>query len=335
MSKIPLTNQSNFYSNKLSGDFLRLYNVAVENLSHGGTSATVEFSSSSDDDLSAGLNAVLEAIVCGCPELFFVDQQFSTAIQGNSVTINFTNKYQGENLRAMWAELDGEINRIAQIISAIPSDFDKLHRLNRYLCVRVKPQYSTDSKLGDAYGALILRKARCEGFAKAAQLILQRLNFQSVIAAGEASNDSNRQPHTWNVAKVDGENYHFDFTWNAGKTAHGIPGQEYMFLDDSVALIEHFPAHCDLPKCTDTSKTFWAMHKGIVKYHSDLSRIEIVPFKTNYLAIAKLKEKLSATELNGDVYSWMENELSGYSFGSQLSYSYNKNLNLLAFYFIN
>lgn len=334
MIAIPLTNQVNYYSQKLTGDFLRLYNASVENLARGVLKTTITFDSGLSDETEAGINSVVEAIIYGCPELFYVEQEVQTTWAGNEFTFDFTNKYSGENLRDLWDKLDLEINRIVDKVKAIPKKFDQIHRINKYLCTRVKTNASLEGRYGDAYGALILKEARCEGFAKAAKLILDRVGFDSLIACGQALNGQNREDHAWNIIAFKDNYYHFDFTWNSGRAQHDIPGQEYMFLNDDVAFIEHFPKH-NYPCCSDSSKTFWAKNNGFVQYHSDLSRINIVPFKNNYMAIAKFSKPLMPEDLGDNVFRWMRDELAAYNFGSQLSYIYNERLNLLIFYFIN
>lgn len=335
MISIALQNRDNFYARRLTGDHRRLYEACVDNLSRGVFRTTVTLESQSAEEMSAGMEEVLEAVLVGCPELFFVDQGVETACGGNSVTLTFKNKYGGENVSEMNDRLNGEIDRISGIIGAIPDTFGKIHRLNRYLCARVRPNSSIESRFGDAYGALILREARCEGFAKAAKLILNRVGIESVIASGKAEgDDGTREDHSWNVIAMDGNYYHCDFTWNAGGSYAGIPGQEYMFLDDQMIMKNHFPEYA-FPACTDGSKTFWARNKGFVRYHSDLSRIKIVPFKNNYLAIAQYAEPLDPDEVNDSAITWMRDELAASSYGADYSYRFNEKLNLLVFFFIN
>ena len=334
MINIPLTNQINFYSQKLTGDFLRLYNASVENLARGALKTSVTFDSEISEDMQSGFDAVIEAIFYGCPELFYVEQQVETSWVDKEFTFTFSNKYSNENIEELWNKLDAEINRIVEKVKAIPKKFDQIHRINKYLCARVKTNTSMLGRYGDAYGALILKEARCEGFAKAAKLILDRVGFDSIIACGYALNGQHREEHAWNIIAFKDNYYHFDFTWNSGRGQYGMPGQEYMFLDDTQAHVEHFPDH-EYPRCTDASKTFWAKNNGIVRYHSDLSRINIVPFKNSYMAIAKLSTPLCAEDLENNVFNWMRDELAANNYAPQLGYSVNERLNLLIFYFVN
>ena len=332
MGKILVHEENNFYSGNLSGDLLLIYHHCVDSLLHGDY--TVAVSLEMTEENQRGIEKVVEAIIYGCPELFFIEQSVQTSWEGDQLTLEFTNKYPGENIYELWEKLVAELDRISAIVNKFEKTYDKLNRINQYLCARVKPVSSTRGRYGDAYGALILKEARCEGFAKAAKLIMDRCDIQSIIARGEAVSRGHREGHAWIIANCDGTDYHFDFTWNATRGLHNIPGIDYMFLDDHDIGIEHFPDY-DYPRCPDNSKTFWALNNGIIKYHSELSRIKIVAVKNNYIAAAKLTQKLTKYEVDNEVADWMRNELSAYSYGSSIDYSYNEALDLLVFYFIN
>ncbi|MBQ8352304.1 MAG: hypothetical protein IJY34_00770 [Clostridia bacterium] len=95
---IPLTNQVNFYSQRLTGDFLRMYNASVENLSRGRLQTTVPFDYVPSGENDPRIREIVDAIVFGCPELFFVDQTFQFTLTGNMATLHFQHKYACENL---------------------------------------------------------------------------------------------------------------------------------------------------------------------------------------------------------------------------------------------
>ena len=65
------------------------------------------------------------------------------------------------------------------------------------------------------YGALVEKKAVCEGYAKAFKMILDELEIPCVIACGLARN-SNRETenHAWNYVKIDDSWYAVDCTWD-------------------------------------------------------------------------------------------------------------------------
>lgn len=329
---IHLNNRENFYSERLVGYYRQMYYEVVDSLSHGNPN--VRFCVPSvDSDFNDRVKEVLEAVFYGNPELFFVGQDVSVSYDGEAVNFAFPKKYSGENLTELWGKLDAELNRIAEKANAITNMFDRIHRVNKYLCTRVKPEASSAS-CEDAYGALILKSARCEGFAKAAKLIFDRVGVQSIIAFGEAQGNGDKEEHAWNIVRYKDNFYHFDFTWNAAAFNHGIPGQEYAFLNDDTAFTDHSPKYA-YPACTDEKRMFWVKHNGLVVYHSDLSRIDIVPFGNNFLAIAKFKNPVSQSELDEEAFKWLKNELSCYNYASNVSYSFNPRLNVISFYFIN
>lgn len=330
MAGIPITHRDNFYSRRLGGTAARIYDACINTLVGGGLTASV---SASGGDVAAAAASAIEAVLYGCPELFYIDQNVETRIEGETVTIVFSDKYGGD-VAAMWQKLNAEIDRIAAKIRDIKGDYARLYRLNQYLCARVKGVNSTDSRYGDAYGALILKAARCEGFCKAAQLILDRVGIDCIIALGEAVWRGERMPHSWNIIYSGGEPYAFDFTWNAGFTVGTVYGADYMFLPDADINIEHFPKHA-YPKCKDARQTFWAVNNGEVRYVSDLSRIKIAPVGRGYLAVARFADPPKKDDVDACADAWMVNELHAYDYGRQITYRYNEKLGLVVFYFLN
>lgn len=330
---IPITNKDNFYARRLSGAAYALYSDCVENLSQGVLqgSAQMEMTQANQQVVEE----VVRALFCGVPELFYVSQQVQMQWGASGVRIEFNNKYEGQDIGVLWAQLTGEIKRIADKIRLIPDTYDKLHRLNKYLCVRVNPRGSYVDSCGDAYGALILKSARCEGFAKAAKLILDAVGIPAMLAAGEATLEGQTaENHAWNIVWCNNTPYHFDFTWNASRGLYGLPSPEYLFLTDKDIYLDHKPWYT-YPVCTDDSQTHWAKNGGIVRYHSDLSRIKIFPVKNHYMAVAKLLYTPTEYEVNNEVFAWMKDELAAYTYGSRVDYTYNKNLNVFVFYFLN
>ena len=329
--RIEIAHRNNFYSARLKGEYLALYYACIDNLSRGvlRTSARIPYA----EGAHGAVREVINAIIYGCPELFFIEQQVGLAWSGEQLTLEFTSKYPQGQVAELYRALTAEVERISALINRCGEPFDKLNLLNDYLCLRVKPVQSFLERYGDAYGALILKEARCEGFAKAAALILDRCGIDCVIAHGQAASRGARISHAWVIAAVNGTHYHFDFAWNASRTVHGVVGVEYLFLGDSESGIEHFP-EIAYPPCPDDSMTFWARNNSILRYQSDLSRIKIVPARKGYLAIAKLPRKLTGYEVSHEVSGWMIKELSAYSFGRSIAYNYNEPLDLLVFYFL-
>ncbi len=62
-----------------------------------------------------------------------------------------------------------------------------------------------------AYGALVDGLAVCEGYSRAMQLLLHRSGIRCTLVTGTAGDGAS---HMWNLAEIDGRNYHLDLTWD-------------------------------------------------------------------------------------------------------------------------
>jgi hypothetical protein len=105
---------------------------------------------------------------------------------------------------------------VAEIIRPGMSDYEKELAIHDYLLLHVA--YDYDNYVQDAvpydsytmYGALIKGVAVCQGYAYAAQLMLEMAGIESHIVTGTA----NGIPHAWNKVKIGGEYYNLDVTWD-------------------------------------------------------------------------------------------------------------------------
>ncbi|MBZ9684926.1 DUF5050 domain-containing protein [Clostridium estertheticum] len=60
-----------------------------------------------------------------------------------------------------------------------------------------------------AYGTLIIGKAVCQGYADTMKLLLNLAGIEAQVVEGYA-----KEPHAWNMVKIEGEYYHLDATWD-------------------------------------------------------------------------------------------------------------------------
>lgn len=101
------------------------------------------------------------------------------------------------------------------------SDYEKVMAVNKYLCDTVYypdpiGEYEDGSKkyyykAHTAYGAFHDGSAVCEGYARAAGILLDRLGVDLDLEEGDVIGG---ELHAWNLAKVDGDWYQLDICWN-------------------------------------------------------------------------------------------------------------------------
>ena len=109
----------------------------------------------------------------------------------------------------------------------------------------------TESSAYTAYGALVEGNAVCEGYAKAMQLLLTRAGIPATVVSGVSL--KTKEPHMWNLVKINGKTYHLDPTWNDSDTylSHGYFNLTTAMvslthqIDENQSVIENCTASAD------------------------------------------------------------------------------------------
>lgn len=107
------------------------------------------------------------------------------------------------------------------------SDMQKAIAIYDYLSATVT--YEHGDSAHDAWGALIDKKAVCEGIAFAYCLLANKCGLDAVIISGTLNGGG----HAWNMICVDGITYHVDATLNLESREHKVKNYDYIFLKDS------------------------------------------------------------------------------------------------------
>lgn len=110
----------------------------------------------------------------------------------------------------MDTDLENKVVEIADKFRHL-NDVDKVMAVHDYLVDHIEYAYSHIVRR--AYGALIEKKAVCQGYAQAFQKILSNLNVEGHTVIGW---NISEKPvlHEWNRVKLDGKWYYIDLTWD-------------------------------------------------------------------------------------------------------------------------
>lgn len=95
------------------------------------------------------------------------------------------------------------------------SDYEKEKLIHDYIVRTVVYGYPSGKQEPDgdaysAYGALVLKKAVCNGYAEAMKLLCDLSGVTCKMISGTADGEN----HAWNLIKLDKEWYHIDPTWD-------------------------------------------------------------------------------------------------------------------------
>ena len=113
------------------------------------------------------------------------------------------------------AELQAKADELGAKIVKETSDFDK--ELLIHDAIIDSCRYTDSDKLiaSSAYGVLVNGSASCEGYAKAAKLLLDKAGIENYVITGTAKReDGASEGHMWNVVFIDGKPYNLDLTWD-------------------------------------------------------------------------------------------------------------------------
>ncbi|MBR5323088.1 MAG: hypothetical protein IKU48_06045 [Clostridia bacterium] len=164
--------------------------------------------------------------------------------------------------------------------------------------VEYDEEFAADN-IYNAYGALIGKKAVCEGYAELYQYLLYLCGIQSHAVTGKANGD-----HMWNLVRIDGEYYMTDTTWddplwnNTGRIA-------YEYLNVTREKMELEGREIDdngyqIPDCNSTKANYYN------NYFYNMSNFKDQPLVEN--AITQIKYNGEARfHYNGNgTYSFVE-----------------------------
>lgn len=109
----------------------------------------------------------------------------------------------------MQEKLDSAIEKILTDTKALESEYKIEKYFNDYICANT--EYVTEGGLvSTAYGALIEKKAHCEGYSRAFKLLCNKVGIECDLVCGISFDEG----HMWNVVNIDGAHSYVDVTWN-------------------------------------------------------------------------------------------------------------------------
>lgn len=114
------------------------------------------------------------------------------------------------------------------------TDWEKVDAVNDYLCAVI----TYDLDYYTAYDALVNGLARCQGYANAFKVIMDKLGINCDIIYGDADNGSGETvSHAWNRVIIDNYYYLIDVTWNDIGTESS---DEYLGMSETEFSKSHF-----------------------------------------------------------------------------------------------
>lgn len=219
---------------------------------------------------TGNLNRIFTALSYDNPDLFCLGLNCKVYKEGLKTFFEPTYSIDKETYQKQKTELEAVVPAILKGAEKFTSAYEKELYIHDYLvtnCIYVDPEISATANT--VYGCIVNGKASCEGYARAFQYLLSKLNIDNRLVTGESAEDGeNYIGHMWNYVLLDGEGYFVDVTWDDPKTATQVLRHTFFNVTTNDILLEHRNIEQTLPLCTAKKYNYFVYENAFI---SDVS----------------------------------------------------------------
>lgn len=202
---------------KLNADEQYVYDALVEGCKDAKADIKIDITGKAIECTQEHLGKIYDIFYSDYPEYFWITNGWgaSCAQNGSTVTLTMQPTYSmtGSTLNTAKSKYDAKVSEITNGLSG-KSDYEKAKIIHDRLIDTVT--YTPTENDQTSYGALVEGKAVCNGYAKAYQHLLLKVGIPAWFVTGSSINPNTNtpEPHAWNLAKIDGQWYYTDVTWD-------------------------------------------------------------------------------------------------------------------------
>lgn len=211
---------ADYYFNTLSDGQKKIYSAFADAVSRLDT--TVRLKDYEYNDANENVKDIEKAIYAffaDHPEVYYVDSKYSiettNSVLGTklSLKINYTVSDK--------ATLNKQLEELDSVIKGMVAKTEGMDTINKEIALHdalseMTAYYDYENiedlpeETHTIYGALISKKAVCDGLGKALQLLYDRVGIENILVLGRLE----KEAHAWNMVKLEGEWYNVDITSN-------------------------------------------------------------------------------------------------------------------------
>lgn len=267
--------------------------------------------STNDSDI---LQKVFLYVHADHPEIYWIDgYSYMRYSKGNEILyLTFSGKYTYtlEETRTLQFSIDQYVSRCLSGISRNASDYDKVKYVYEYIIEHT--EYVLDSPDNQNILSVFLNgESVCQGYAKAAQYLLERLDIPCTMVVGKVESG---EGHAWNLVQIDGAYYYMDPTW--GDASYRLDGQtmqsssmpiSYEFLNittDQLQMTHIIDSVVPMPQCIATEANYYIRENLYFREYDEAAVREA--FQNAY---AQEQEALTLKCADPVVFAKMQEEL--------------------------
>lgn len=241
------------YFSALSENGKRAYNAILAEIE--SFPERIEVPQLSDGELEQ----VWLAVMYDNPELIMLGRECVLTSEGRRFYFGCKYAITKNEYQTRKAELQARLDEIIPKITELESEFDRELFIHDTLVNTCEYVSAEDMMHSTAYGVLVKGSASCEGYAKAAKLLLDKVGIENYLICGTASReDGTSEGHMWNIVCLGGEKYNLDLTWDDPIGEGEIENRRYAYFnvtDEDILKTHTFEGTA--PGCTATAENYF------------------------------------------------------------------------------
>lgn len=222
-----------FYYERLSSLEKQAYNAIIEEIYDMPEQISVPKIDGKE------LDNVFSALLYDNPDLFFLGRK--CAVETKMWFTYFSVDYiiDKSELASMREQLERECAAFEQTLTDTGDEWRTELEIHDYVIDKCKyHDPEGDLIYSSSYGAIVNGQAACEGYSKAAKLLLDRAGIENSLISGISDNgDGSSGAHMWNVVNIGGDFYHLDCTWDDPVSDDGGELRMYTYFNLSDEMI--------------------------------------------------------------------------------------------------
>ncbi len=248
------------------------YRQMEAHLGSMGETVRLEISETGEALGTEKIDFVFQCVMMDHPELFYVEgYTYTTYLKEDEViAIEFAGTYNVSREEAV-AKREEILRRVEPILAGA-ADFSSDYERVKYVYETIITQTEYDLAASDnqnIYSVFVNHLSVCQGYAKAAQYLLNCLGVECTLVQGTVDTG---EDHAWNLVKVDGGFYYVDVTWGdasyrmeeGARDGEELPKINYDYLCITTKqLLRTHTLHTPvaLPECVDMTNNYY-MREG-------------------------------------------------------------------------
>mgnify|MGYP003308141450 CR=1 FL=1 len=266
---------------------------------------------------TAMIDKIFQCVLMDHPEIFYTDGysfvKYTLGEEVQKITFKGTYIYSQEEKKEKEAQIQEAVFNILAGIEADATDYEKVKYV--YETIIHQTEYDLEAEDNQNICSVLLnQKSVCQGYAKAIQYLLNKLNISAVLVIGTVETG---EGHAWNLVKVNNQYYYLDATWgDASYRVHMneteeapqyVPAINYDYFcitTEEISRTHNVGDWVALPIC-DSMEANYYVREGA--YFTEVNYEQLAQLFAEYKS--KKRETVTIKCANDTVYQQMEQEL--------------------------